>query len=268
MGKPSGVRRALFWTLLATLCGLVAVGVTLYRLADERLIVHQVLSSEAVPCAADTFLHPEEADLMTDSDSECRLLVGPVLGPVTQDSAAVLLEVNRDASIRLTLTPEEAADHADTPAPQHMTLELRAETPRVFRFRGNLQPETYYRISVSGCNHRSQNALRSAEIIHRFLQSDPSIPDAKRVEELTPDYLDWLILVSPSQEAVMSCSWETMRFPLMSRSSSSFVHTGRIPDCREGREPATQLCWFGAPTLGFPVLQQFQRDTDSSRVPL
>lgn len=99
-------------------------------------------------------------EIEEDADTTV-IVVGPVLGKITHDSARVLIEVNTDSTVTAVLTattqtatqPQEFIENHNSTLPE-VTVELKfqAGVPRCFQFI-DLQPETIYRLSFLGVSN-------------------------------------------------------------------------------------------------------------------
>mmetsp|Transcript_108239 Transcript_108239/g.316577 ORF Transcript_108239/g.316577 Transcript_108239/m.316577 type:complete len:714 (-) Transcript_108239:59-2200(-) len=93
---------------------------------------------------ADAFKAAVREELATPPPGEPKLVVGPVVGKVTEDSARILVEPDRDVTVTCSLTPEGESDPAATEE-----LSLVKGRPSVFKFSG-LAPGTKYVASFDG----------------------------------------------------------------------------------------------------------------------
>jgi len=93
---------------------------------------------------ADAFKEAVHAELEAAPPGDPKLIVGPVVGKVTQDSARILVEPDRDVTVACSLTPDGEGDPVATEE-----LELVKGRPSVFKFFG-LAPGTKYAVTFAG----------------------------------------------------------------------------------------------------------------------
>mmetsp|Transcript_20195 Transcript_20195/g.47099 ORF Transcript_20195/g.47099 Transcript_20195/m.47099 type:complete len:852 (-) Transcript_20195:156-2711(-) len=93
---------------------------------------------------AEDFKKAARAVLAQEHDGGPRIIVGPVIGKVTDSSARILVEINAEIELKCTLTSTNAGGHSKT-----LSVAFRKLRPGVFVFE-DLEPGTKYTATFEG----------------------------------------------------------------------------------------------------------------------